>query len=145
MKLSSWHISASCSHDMDVFSSSVPTAGLFLLLVFGWCSSLVTWAEQVTNSLAIGQFLLFTKCYRTDQIIGQHGMLSSVNPTADVTPPNPLSVEGNKKKERTVKSDRNSVYGAPERSCLLELLMEVHVTCKATSCWTYSGICQMVF
>lgn len=79
-------------------------------------------------------WLLVSRSYlqsATDQIIGQRGMLSSF--------------EGNKKKERTVKSDRNSVYGAPERSCLLELVMEVCVTCKATSCWAYSGIFQMVF
>lgn len=51
--------------------------------------------------------------------------------------------KGNKEKERTVKSSRNSVYGAPEHSWLLELAMEVHVKGKAAGCWTFSGICQM--
>lgn len=57
------------------------------------------------------------------------------------TPSNPHFAEGKKEKERTVKSGRNSVYRAPEHSCLLA--MEVHVTDKAWSCWSYSGICQM--
>lgn len=60
------------------------------------------------------------------------------------TTPNPHFVEGNKEKERTVKSGRNSVYGAPEHSCLLELAMEVRVTGEAANCWIYSGISQMV-
>lgn len=68
-------------------------------------------------------------------------MRSSSNPIGQGTPPNPHSVEGNKEKERTVKSGRNSVYGAPEHSCLA---MEVGVTGEAAIRLSYSGICQMV-
>lgn len=78
----------------------------------------------------------------TDQITGHLRMLSSSIPLGYGTVLTHILLKGNKEKERTVKSSRNSVYGAPEHSWLLELAMEVHV--KAASCWTYSGICQMV-
>lgn len=46
-KLSSWHISTTCSDDMDVLT----TAGIHPLL--GSCGSLATWIEQVTGTILL--------------------------------------------------------------------------------------------
>lgn len=84
------------------------------------------------------------KVFGTVEMNGRVGTLSSSNPIGQGTPLNPHFVEGNKEKERTVKSGRNPVYGAPEHSCFLELAVEVRVSGKAAIYRAYSGICQMV-
>lgn len=56
--------------------------------------------------------------------------------------PNPNFVERNKEKERTIKSGRNSVYGAPEHRCQVELATVDHVRGKSSD--ALQRHCQMV-
>lgn len=63
---------------MDVFTSTVPTAGIRPLF-FGLCSSLATWIEQVSETILLLVNLLYLQSGAV-QITGRLGMLSSSNP-----------------------------------------------------------------
>lgn len=65
------------------------------------------------------------------KVLNKSGCFPGLNPADWGPPPNPHIVNGNKEKERTVKSGRNSVYGAPQPSCPLELPMK---SCHGQSC-----------
>lgn len=126
--------SVSVTEVVGVFQPPALTIWMFSLAVYPQLEYFFSfWIVKVTETIWLEVNPLYLHC-GTNQITEFLGMLSSLSPICYGTPPNPHFVEGNKEKERTVKSGRNSVYGAPEHSCLLELVMEVHVTGKAASC-----------
>lgn len=125
---SGWHISPTCSDIMDV---SQICAGSWKICSPYW----IVWLPHhldcpgLWNRLPLAHSNI--SAVARVKALNKSGCFPGLDRGGWGTPPNPDIVNRNEEKERTVKSSRNSVYGAPESSCSLELPMK---GCHGQSC-----------
>lgn len=117
-KQRSCHISATCSYNTNVLRSSLPTSGTHLLPVPNLPPRLNRSLEQFPCSslrniykVAPLESVKESECFPTQNLYINAHPASLIH----------ILLKEDKEKERTVKSGRNSVYGAQEHSCLLKL------------------------